>query len=190
MTKRVALATVAAATLLIGIAYASAFLPGGAPAWAAWLCMLGTAFAMVAAMVMGAHSARRPLGALVWPFAFTLVVLIAGFSAALLLPEPTATSPLWLGLPPGAAVIMYGVGLLPLLVLPLAYALTFDARTLTPADIARITALAAELRATGGGGDRGPSDQPRADRAHAERTPPPLVAAEPAAHVTPRPGAA
>lgn len=146
MTKHVALAALAAATVLIGVAYASAFLPGGSPAWAAWLCMIGTSSSMVAAMVIGAHREGRPLGVLVWPFAFTLVVLLGGFSAALVLPEPVAGSPLWLGLPPGAAVVLYGVGLLPLLVLPIAYALTFDERTLTPEDIARITALAAELR--------------------------------------------
>ena len=48
--------------------------------------------------------------------------------------------PLWLGLPPRAAVVLYVIGFLPVLVLPLAYALTFDALTLSEADLARARA--------------------------------------------------
>jgi hypothetical protein len=40
-------------------------------------------------------------------------------------------------------VIVYGVGLLPLLVLPLTYALTFDAEILTEEDLARVREAAA-----------------------------------------------
>ena len=55
------------------------------------------------------------------------LVLAVGFGAVLLLHPASPTDPtLWLGLPPRAAVILYGIGILPALVLPLAYALTFD----------------------------------------------------------------
>lgn len=57
---------------------------------------------------------------------FTFLALAGGFCLALLVPPVTAESRLWLGLPHGAAIIIYVVGLLPLLVLPIVYALTFD----------------------------------------------------------------
>jgi hypothetical protein len=50
------------------------------------------------------------------------VIPLIGFGAALLLPAETATGPLWLGLPRRAAMVLLGIGLLPLFVLPFAYA--------------------------------------------------------------------
>jgi hypothetical protein len=47
---------------------------------------------------------------------------------------------LWAGLPRRAALVLYGVGILPALFLPLAYALTFRERTLDAGDIERIRA--------------------------------------------------
>jgi hypothetical protein len=49
---------------------------------------------------------------------------------------------LWLGLPAATAIVVYGVGILPVLVLPLVYAWTFDDRTLSSEDIERIKELA------------------------------------------------
>jgi len=54
------------------------------------------------------------------------------------MPPETATSPLWLGLPFRAAVVLYGIGILPLFVLPFAYALTFESLTLSEADLERV----------------------------------------------------
>jgi len=138
MIKRAALASIFASVLAIGAAYASAFLPGGAPGWAPWAMGAGIAVLMVATMALGAARDGR-LGRLTLPFAGVLVVLLAGFGAALALPPPDPADPtLWLGLPPAAAVVMYGVGLLPLLAVPVAYALTFDEMTLSEEDLARV----------------------------------------------------
>jgi hypothetical protein len=67
------------------------------------------------------------------------------FALALALPEGpgggTVGEPLLLGLPRRAAVVVYGVGLLPVFVLPIVYALTFDAQTLRAEDLERVRAL-------------------------------------------------
>ncbi|HEX7240464.1 MAG TPA: hypothetical protein VF263_09375 [Longimicrobiaceae bacterium] len=145
MAKRASLAALLAATLLIAAAYASAFLPGDPPPWAAWAMALGTAVVMVASMALGA-ARRGGIGRLGLPFAGTFVILAGGFAAAMLLPAEGPGSPLFLGLPLRAAVVLVGVGLLPLLFLPLAYALTFDEMTLSEADLERVRRAARELR--------------------------------------------
>jgi hypothetical protein len=48
-----------------------------------------------------------------------------------------------LGLPRRAAIVLYGIGLLPLFVLPVAYALTFDEMTLSEEDLERVRRAAA-----------------------------------------------
>lgn len=149
MIKRAALASVFLSVLAIGAAYASAFLPGGAPRWAPWAMAAGIAVLMVATMALGAARGDR-LGRLALPFAFVLVVLLAGFGGVLALPPAAPADPaLWLGLPPRAAVVLYGIGLLPLFAVPVAYALTFDEMTLSEEDLARVRAAAAELKAVG-----------------------------------------
>lgn len=138
MTKPLATLAVFVSTLCIAAAYASAFLPGGAPGWAPWLLAFGMCVCMVAMMVMGAAREGR-VGRLAIPFGLVLLVLTAGFGAALAHPGTDPTNPeLWLGLPPRAAIILYVIGFVPLFVVPVAYALTFDEQTLRPGDLERI----------------------------------------------------
>lgn len=146
-----------ASLLAIGAAYASAFLPGGAPEWAAWVMAIGTAALLVAIMALGAVRHGR-LGRLWLPFAFVFLVLAGGFCLILALPAADPLDPaLWLGLPPRAAVVLYGIGLLPLLVVPIAYALTFDDMTLTEHDLERVRSAMA------GRGE--PAPEPAVERA-------------------------
>jgi len=138
MAKRLALAGLALAALAIALAYASAFLPGGAPKWGAWPMALGIPAALVAIMVLGAARDGH-VGKLAFPFAFSGLVLAGGFALALALPATEAAgAPLYLGLPLRAAVILYGIGLFPIVVLPIAYALTFSEQTLTAGDVERV----------------------------------------------------
>lgn len=132
------------------VAYATAFAPGGAPRWAAWLFAGCTVLLMTAIIVLGAARGRAGIGALRLPVALMACLLLGGFAAALALPPVTADSPLWLGLPPAAAAVIYGIGLLPILVLPVAYARTFDALTLSDADLARVREAGARHRAAHG----------------------------------------
>lgn len=138
MIRRLALGAVVTSTVLVTVGYVSAFLPTGAPAWGQWTFIVGLALMMTAMMVLGAARSGRPMGLLWLAFGFTFVVLVGGFGIALVLPLPTAESTLWLGLPAGAAVVLYGVGLLPLAVLPLAYALTFDDSSLSEDSLTRL----------------------------------------------------
>lgn len=148
MSKRSALAGLFLSTLLIAAGYASAFLPGDPPAWAPWALAMGTSAIMVASMALGA-ARRGGVGRLAVPFALVFLILAGGFGAALALPPTDPADPtLWLGLPPRAAIVLYGIGLLPLLFLPLAYALTFDEMTLSEADLARVRDAARALAPT------------------------------------------
>ncbi len=125
--KRAALAVLFASMVAMGVAYGSAILSGGTANWSAWVLAVATSFAMVATMVLGAARPSRPLGGigrLLVPFLAVLLILLGAFAAAFLL--PSTGEPLLLGLPRRAAIVLYGIGILPALVLPLAYALTFD----------------------------------------------------------------
>ena len=139
---RTAVAGLVAATSAIAAAYASAFSPGGAPRWAAWAMALGVPLALVSVMVLGAARRGRLSGRLLAAFLFVGALLAAGFGIALALPGGLgAAEPLLLGLPRRAAIVVYGIGLLPTLVLPVAYALTFDAQTLREEDLEQVRAM-------------------------------------------------
>jgi hypothetical protein len=155
VTRRASLAGLIAGILAIAVGYAAAFLPGGPPAWAPWLLALGIPFALGAIMILGAARGRMGIGPLKYPFAFVVAVLAIGFCAALALPATESQlSILWLGLPARAAIVIYGVGLLPIIVLPVAYALTFETQTLNSEDVERVRELARENKARSEGRPR------------------------------------
>lgn len=176
MVRRLALGAIAAATSMVGAAYASAFLPGGAPRWAEWAFVLGTAAMMSAMMLLGATAGDRRAPPVAWlAIAFTFAVLVVGLGAAILLPPPAPGDRLWLGLPAGAAAVLYGVGLLPLLVLPLAYARSFDSAALGEEALARLRAaadaVAADARPVASPGVDGDVESPGAVEAVRAATP-------------------
>jgi prepilin signal peptidase PulO-like enzyme (type II secretory pathway) len=147
-TKRAALVALFIGIAAIATGYAAAFNPRGTPAWAPWLLAIGIPVALVAVMILGAARGRRGIGTLKIPFAFVALVLVIGFGAALALPATEGPlSTLWLGLPARAAIVIYGVGLLPIIVLPVAYALTFETQTLNAEDVALVRALGRENQA-------------------------------------------
>lgn len=133
-----ALRGVVLGTIGIAVAYCSAFGPPKVAAAGPWIMALALPVMMVALMAFGAVRAGRTIGTLALPFAVVIVLMAGGFLAALALPPDRANGVYWLGLPRRAAIIVYGVGLLPMFVLPLVYAFTFDALTLGDADLARI----------------------------------------------------
>ncbi|MFI5310074.1 MAG: hypothetical protein ACHQQ3_02480 [Gemmatimonadales bacterium] len=138
---RIALAALGLSCVAIGSAYVSAFLPGGSSALAPWGVAIGGAGALCAMMALGACRRGRihPLTAAA--ILVTFVIVAGGFGFALARPAAEgAGGLLWLGLPVRTAMIVYGVGLLPLLVLPLTYAITFDTQILTEEDLARVRA--------------------------------------------------
>lgn len=149
MANRFAVGTLFLGTLMIAAAYASAFLPGGAPGWSPWAMAIGVAVMMVGSMILGVARPGTKLGGLWLVFAATFVIIAGCFGAALVLPPEGAGSELLLGLPRRAAILLYGIGLVPLFILPVAYAVTFDRVTLSEEDLARVREQARLLRERG-----------------------------------------
>ncbi|HEU5173701.1 MAG TPA: hypothetical protein VFT96_03030 [Gemmatimonadaceae bacterium] len=149
MHPRTGLAIFITSAVLIAVAYGAAFLPGGAPRWAPFLLAGGTAGTMTGAMALGASRPGRRLGSLAFVFGAAFLIIAGGFAAALLLPAEVPTSQLWLGLPARAAILIYGIGLLPVVLLPFAYAATFDRVTLSEQDLAEFRARSAAARGAG-----------------------------------------
>ena len=147
--ERASVAILVLAISAMAVAYASAFLPAGSPLWAPWILALAIPVVTTAVMVIGARRAGAPVGRLGLLFVLVGVLLAAGFSFALVFAgEPAPGDRLWLGLPLGAAIVVYGVGLLPIGLLPVAYAMTFRSQTLEEADADRVRQLGAEFAAS------------------------------------------
>jgi len=129
----------------IALAYVAAFFPAAAAA-APWLMAPGIVLLLLSLFAMGTGRRGRARSAgFLLGMGFLLVVLSGGFGAALLLPAESAGSPLLLGLPRRAAILVYGIGLLPALVLPVIYALSFEATVLSAAELSELRARLAEL---------------------------------------------
>jgi hypothetical protein len=104
---------------LITLAYALAFT--SMRATVAPVSMLaGLTFTCMGALALGAPRSRLALAGI----ALTGLLLAGTVGASLVAPPPTADATLWLGLPRATALVVYGVGVLPLVILPLVYALT------------------------------------------------------------------
>lgn len=159
---RLALIVLACAVAAIAAAYGATLWFGAAPAFAPWALALGIGASMAAMCALGASRGGVLPAPLVLAFAFVFVVVSGSFVLALALPAAEGTGgPLLLGLPRRTAIVLYGVGALPMFLLPLLYAWTFDRGTLTDEDIERVRrarderAAAHEGRAgTSGGGHR------------------------------------
>lgn len=142
LVRQWAIATLFASIIAIAISYGAAFSKSGTPAWSPWLIAIAVPISLVAIMILGAARGAGGIGRLKIPFAFVALTLIIGFTAALALPATEGQmSKLWLGLPLRAAIVIYGIGLLPIVVLPVAYALTFETQTLSAQDVARVREL-------------------------------------------------
>lgn len=150
MIKPLALRAIVLATALLTAAYLSAFLPGGTPIWGPWLFLGGMSLILVATMALGAARDGEIPG-LRGLFLFLLVLLMGGFGAALALPANEGPdAPLLWGLPLRAALVLYGVGLIPVLVVPFFYARTFHTLALRPGDLERVRDEARRARQTHG----------------------------------------
>lgn|SRR5690349_19948298 len=144
MTKarRVAIVILFVSITAIAVAYGAALVTRGASTLAPWVAAIAIPLALTAIMILGAVRGDKGIGRLGIPFGFVALILIVGFLAALMLPaNESATSDLWLGLPVRAAIVIYGIGVLPIIVLPVAYALTFETQTLTADDVERVREL-------------------------------------------------
>jgi hypothetical protein len=124
----VLLALAAPATLL-------AFCFGGA--WGAWVAALAGAAFPVALMGLGA-ARRGRLGPIRWVLLAVGLVLAGGLAAVLALPDG---GPDVAGLPLATAILIFGIIPVPLALVGLAYAATFERWTLPEEDLERIRRL-------------------------------------------------
>lgn len=141
-SRRAAVVVLFWSVAAIAIAYGAALVTKGSSSWTAWIAAIAVPIALTAIMILGAVRGDKGIGKLRIPFVFVALILIAGFLAALMLPATeSATSSLLLGLPLRAAIVIYGIGVLPIIVLPVAYALTFETQTLSAEDVERVREL-------------------------------------------------
>ena len=139
--KRIVLTLVMLSCATVGVGYAGAFFPGGAPSWAPWCMAIGTNGALMSLMALGASRRGTLPAALIWTFIGMFVLCAGAFSYALALPAAEgAGGALLVGLPIRTAVLLYSVGVAPIVILPFAYALTFDKSTLSEDDLVRVRA--------------------------------------------------
>jgi hypothetical protein len=123
--SNVGVGLLAAGAAAIGLAYAAPIATGTAPTWAPWLLAFGGAACMVGLFVVGAAS-RGPVRPFVgWLLTALFVVIFAAFGTALSMPVPPAgTEAIVLGLPKRLAIVFYGIGVLPLVILPVVFAMS------------------------------------------------------------------
>ena len=116
--------------------------------WAPWTLAIGANGVTMSLMALGAVRRDTLPRSLVWVFGGLFVLCAGCFLVALALPaDEGANGPLLLGLPLRTAIVLYGVGVVPIFILPFAYALTFDGSTLSDADLERVRTVAAAVRA-------------------------------------------
>lgn len=137
--KRVLLRLLVLSCCLVALSYLMVMIGGAAARWAPWPLAVGANGVIMSLMALGAVRRDVLPRSLAWTFGGLYVLCAGAFVAALALPaREGAGGPLLLGLPLRTALVLYGVGVLPIAVLPFAYALTFDSSTLSDADLARI----------------------------------------------------
>jgi hypothetical protein len=145
MTTRIVIAALVLSCTAIAGAYTLAFLPGGGPPWAAWGLALGSAGVLASMIALGAARRGRVRALGLIASVLTFLVVSGAFAAALLLPANEGPGmPLVLGFPLRTAIVLYGVGIVPMLFLPIAYAASFDTDTLSDDDLERVRRAAQE----------------------------------------------
>lgn len=133
--------------VLVGVGYLGLFMaaPLPAPVWAPISLAIGANGLIMSLMALGAVRHDTIPRALVVTFVGLFVLCAGAFVVALLMPaREGAGGPLLLGLPLRTAIVLYAVGVIPIGVLPFAYALTFESSTLSEEDLSRVRAARAE----------------------------------------------
>lgn len=145
--KRLLIRLLAASCGLVAIAYAAMFVSATPPSWAPIALAIGANGVIMTLMAIGAVRHDTMPRSLVWTFVGLFVLCAGAFVVALLMPAQEGVGgPLLLGLPLRAAIVLYGVGVLPIAILPFAYALTFESSTLSEDDLDRVRKAHASMR--------------------------------------------
>lgn len=150
--RRVVLRLLILSILLVAGSYLGVLLPGDTPGWAPWLLALGSNGVIMTLMALGAMRRDTLPRSLVWTFVGLFALCAGAFLVALAMPADEGRGgALLLGLPVRTAIVLYGIGVIPIAVLPFAYALTFESSTLSDEDLTRVREAYAAVRARAGG---------------------------------------
>ena len=145
--KRVLIRLLVLSCCLVALSYAAVF-AGARGGWAPWTLAIGANGVVMSLMAIGAVRHDTLPRSLVWTFAGMFLFCAGCFIAALALPSAEgANGPLLFGLPLRTAIVLYGIGVVPIFILPFAYALTFESSTLSEADLKRVRTASAAVRA-------------------------------------------
>jgi hypothetical protein len=121
---------------IIAAGYAGSF--AGAQ-WAPWCLAIGTCGALMSMMALGSIRRGKIAPALRWVFPGMFLFCAGCFCVALALPaDEGAGGRLLFGFPLRSTIVLLGVAVVPILVFPLAWALTFDSSMLSDADLERL----------------------------------------------------
>ena len=146
--KRLLIRLLAASCGLVAVAYAAMFASASQTSWAPVVLAIGANGVIMTLMAIGAVRHDTMPRSLVWTFIGLFVLCAGAFVVALLMPVQEGTGGvLLLGLPLRTAIVLYGVGIVPIAILPLAYALTFESSTLSEGDLERVRAAHERMRA-------------------------------------------
>jgi hypothetical protein len=117
----------ACSSLLLVIGYGATWLPGGAPRWVAVCFALATVLQLCAFCLLGAVRRDGRVGSVAISVAVMGLLVGGALVYAILAADPGAAEGLVLGIPRRAALVLYGVGVAPLVVLSVVFVRTFDA---------------------------------------------------------------
>jgi hypothetical protein len=141
--------------IVVGTGYAGSFAPGGPTTWAPWCISTGTCGALMSLMALGAVRRGRIAPVLQWVFAGMFLWCGGCFAVALALPANEGVGgTLLFGFPLRSTIVLLGVAVVPILVFPLAWALTFDSSMLSEDDLRRLREAQAAMALGNNAGGR------------------------------------
>ena len=156
MLKSYILGLVVLSLVVVGAGYAGSFAPGGPAAWAPWCLSTGTCGALMSMMALGSVRRGRMAPVLRWVFAGMFIWCAGCFAIALALPaNEGAGGTLLFGFPLRSTVVLLGIAVVPILVFPIAWALTFDSAMLSDEDLRKLREAQAAMARAHDGSSRG-----------------------------------
>jgi hypothetical protein len=146
--KSIVLSLVVLSLLIVGAGYTGSFFSA---TWSPWCLAIGTCGALMSMMALGSIRRGKIAPALRWVFTGMFLFCAGCFCVALALPaNEGAGGPMLFNFPLRSTIVLLGVAIVPILVMPFAWALTFDSAMLSEDDLAKLReAQAAMARANG-----------------------------------------
>ncbi len=143
MLKSAVLSLVFLSLAVVAAGYTGAFFDA---AWAPWCLAIGTCGALMSMMALGAIRRGKIAPALRWVFVGMFVFCAGCFCVALAIPaNEGAGGPLLFSFPLRSTIVLLGIAIVPILVMPFAWALTFDSSMLSEDDLLRLRAAQSEM---------------------------------------------